>query len=51
MYKAVALSRQQLVSELAVEYGFTDVDGKVPPPPSRDPTPLSVFKPADGNPA
>jgi dehydrogenase/reductase SDR family protein 1 len=36
-----------LASELAIEYGFTDVDGKVPPPPSRDPTPLSVFKPAD----
>ncbi len=39
-----------LASELAMEYGFTDVDGKVPPPPSRDPTPLSVFKPADGRP-
>ena len=25
--------------------GFTDVDGKIPPPPSRDPTALSVFKP------
>jgi dehydrogenase/reductase SDR family member 1 len=36
-----------LASELATEYGFTDVNGKVPPPPSRDPTPLSVFKPAD----
>lgn len=35
-----------LASELAVEYGFTDVDGKIPPPPSRDPAPLSVFKPA-----
>jgi len=35
-----------LASELATEYGFTDVDGKVPPPPSRDPAPLSVFKPA-----
>ena len=34
-----------LASELATEYGFTDVDGKIPPPPSRDPTPLSVFKP------
>jgi dehydrogenase/reductase SDR family protein 1 len=34
-----------LVSELATEYGFTDVDGKIPPPPSRDPAPLSVFKP------
>jgi dehydrogenase/reductase SDR family member 1 len=34
-----------LASELAIEYGFTDVDGKIPPPPSRDPTPLSVFKP------
>jgi len=34
-----------LASELAAEYGFTDVDGKVPPPPSRDPAPLSVFKP------
>ena len=36
-----------LASELATEYGFTDVDGKVPPPPSRDPAPLSVFKPVD----
>ncbi|MFB9262672.1 SDR family NAD(P)-dependent oxidoreductase [Bradyrhizobium erythrophlei] len=35
-----------LASELAAEYGFTDVDGKIPPPPSRDPAPLSVFKPA-----
>jgi dehydrogenase/reductase SDR family member 1 len=35
-----------LASELAVEYGFTDVDGRIPPPPSRDPSPLSVFKPA-----
>ena len=35
-----------LASELALEYGFTDVDGKIPPPPSRDPTPLSVFNPA-----
>jgi dehydrogenase/reductase SDR family protein 1 len=35
-----------LASELATEYGFTDLDGKVPPPPSRDPAPLSVFKPA-----
>lgn len=34
-----------LASELATEYGFTDVDGKIPPPPSRDPSPLSVFKP------
>lgn len=34
-----------LASELATEYGFTDVDGKIPPPPSRDPAPLSVFKP------
>jgi dehydrogenase/reductase SDR family protein 1 len=34
-----------LASELAAEYGFTDIDGKVPPPPSRDPAPLSVFKP------
>jgi len=34
-----------LASELAAEYGFTDVDGKVPPTPSRDPAPLSVFKP------
>ena len=34
-----------LASELASEYGFTDVDGKVPPPPSRDSAPLSVFKP------
>ena len=36
-----------LASELAPEYGFTDTDGRVPPPPSRDPAPLSVFKPAD----
>jgi dehydrogenase/reductase SDR family member 1 len=35
-----------LASELATEYGFTDVDGKIPPAPSRDPTPLSVFRPA-----
>ena len=35
-----------LASELAAEYGFTDTDGRVPPPPSRDPAPLSVFKPA-----
>jgi dehydrogenase/reductase SDR family protein 1 len=35
-----------LASELAAEYGFTDVDGKIPPPPSRYPAPLSVFKPA-----
>ena len=35
-----------LVSELAREYGFTDIDGKIPPPPSRDPAPLSVFNPA-----
>jgi len=35
-----------LASELATEYGFTDVDGKIPPPPSRDPAPLSVFNPA-----
>ncbi|QOZ35923.1 SDR family NAD(P)-dependent oxidoreductase [Bradyrhizobium sp. CCBAU 53421] len=35
-----------LASELASEYGFTDIDGKVPPPPSRDPAPLSVFKPS-----
>jgi dehydrogenase/reductase SDR family member 1 len=35
-----------LASELATEYGFTDVDGKIPPPPSRDPAPLSVFTPA-----
>jgi dehydrogenase/reductase SDR family member 1 len=34
-----------LASELAIEYGFTDVDGKIPPPPSRDSAPLSVFKP------
>jgi dehydrogenase/reductase SDR family protein 1 len=38
-----------LASELALEYGFTDVDGKIPPPPSRDPTPLSVFNPATPN--
>ncbi|MHC2228319.1 dehydrogenase/reductase SDR family protein 1 [Bradyrhizobium elkanii] len=35
-----------LASELAAEYGFTDIDGKVPPPPSRDAAPLSVFKPS-----
>jgi dehydrogenase/reductase SDR family member 1 len=35
-----------LASELANEYGFTDVDGKIPPAPSRDPAPLSVFRPA-----
>jgi dehydrogenase/reductase SDR family protein 1 len=34
-----------LASELASEYGFTDVDGKIPPAPSRDPAPLSVFRP------
>ncbi|WP_349642702.1 SDR family NAD(P)-dependent oxidoreductase [Bradyrhizobium elkanii] len=34
-----------LASELATEYGFTDVDGRIPPPPSRDPAPLSIFKP------
>ncbi|VIO71962.1 SDR family NAD(P)-dependent oxidoreductase [Bradyrhizobium ivorense] len=34
-----------LASELATEYGFTDIDGRVPPPPSRDPAPLSVFSP------
>lgn len=34
-----------LASELAAEYGFTDVDGNVPPPPSRNSAPLSVFKP------
>lgn len=38
-----------LASELALEYGFTDIDGKVPPPPSRDPAPLSVFSPAAPN--
>lgn len=38
-----------LASELALEYGFTDVDGKIPPPPSRDPTPLAVFDPAASN--
>jgi dehydrogenase/reductase SDR family protein 1 len=38
-----------LASELALEYGFTDVDGKIPPPPSRDPTPLSVFTPTAPN--
>jgi len=36
-----------LASELALEYGFTDVDGKVPPPPSRFPAPLSVFNPVE----
>jgi dehydrogenase/reductase SDR family protein 1 len=35
-----------LASELAGEYGFTDVDGRVPPAPSRNPAPLSVFRPA-----
>jgi dehydrogenase/reductase SDR family protein 1 len=35
-----------LASELAAEYGFTDINGKIPPPPSRDPAPLAVFKPA-----
>ncbi|WP_407179885.1 SDR family NAD(P)-dependent oxidoreductase [Bradyrhizobium sp. STM 3562] len=35
-----------LASELAAEYGFTDIDGKIPPAPSRDPTPLAVFAPA-----
>jgi dehydrogenase/reductase SDR family protein 1 len=35
-----------LASELATEYGFTDVDGNIPPAPSRDPAPLSVFRPA-----
>jgi dehydrogenase/reductase SDR family protein 1 len=39
-----------LASEVAMEYGFTDIDGKIPPPPSRDPTPLSVFRPAEGSP-
>jgi dehydrogenase/reductase SDR family protein 1 len=34
-----------LASELAREYGFTDIDGKIPPPPSRDPAPLAVFNP------
>jgi len=38
-----------LASELALEYGFTDIDGKIPPPPSRDPAPLSVFNPAPTN--
>lgn len=38
-----------LASELALEYGFTDVDGKIPPPPGRDPIPLSVFNPATPN--
>jgi dehydrogenase/reductase SDR family member 1 len=38
-----------LASELALEYGFTDIDGKIPPPPSRDPAPLSVFNPASPN--
>ena len=33
-----------LAAELAAEYGFTDVDGKLPPAPSRDPAPLSVFR-------
>ena len=34
-----------LAAELAREYAFTDVDGRIPPAPSRDPTPLSVFEP------
>jgi dehydrogenase/reductase SDR family member 1 len=34
-----------LASELASQYGFTDVDGRILPPPSRDPVPLSVFQP------
>jgi dehydrogenase/reductase SDR family protein 1 len=38
-----------LASELALEYGFTDIDGRIPPPPSRDATPLSVFNPAIPN--
>ncbi|KRR22732.1 SDR family NAD(P)-dependent oxidoreductase [Bradyrhizobium retamae] len=38
-----------LASELALEYGFTDIDGKIPPPPSRDPAPLSVFTPITSN--
>lgn len=38
-----------LASELAREYGFTDIDGKIPPPPSRDPAPLSVFNPVVPN--
>ena len=38
-----------LASELATEYGFTDLDGKVPPPPSRDPAPLSIFKAAEAD--
>jgi dehydrogenase/reductase SDR family member 1 len=40
-----------LVSELAQEYGFTDVDGRVPPAPSRSPEPLSVFRSSDGSPS
>jgi dehydrogenase/reductase SDR family protein 1 len=35
-----------LASELADEYGFTDIDGRVPPAPSRDPSPLEVFNPS-----
>ena len=38
-----------LASELAREYGFTDIDGKIPPPPSRDPAPLAVFNPVAPN--
>jgi len=34
-----------LASELAADYGFTDEDGRIPPAPSRDPQPLSVFQP------
>jgi dehydrogenase/reductase SDR family member 1 len=36
-----------LASELATEYGVTDVDGNIPAAPSRDPVPLSVFSPVD----
>ncbi|MBR0873228.1 SDR family NAD(P)-dependent oxidoreductase [Bradyrhizobium tropiciagri] len=40
-----------LVSELAQEYGFTDIDGRIPPAPSRSPEPLSVFKAVDKAPS
>jgi dehydrogenase/reductase SDR family protein 1 len=38
-----------LAAELAQEYGFTDVDGRVPPIPSRDPKPRDVFMPPNAD--
>jgi hypothetical protein len=38
-----------LALELALEYGFTDVDRKIPPLQSRDPTLGSVFNVAMPN--